>query len=43
MWNPSQEYGFAWAAVPPKPVVASAADVKSERSRKPNRVAEKRD
>ncbi len=20
MWNPSQEYGFAWAAVPPKPV-----------------------
>ncbi len=23
MWNPSQEYGFAWAAVPPRPAVAS--------------------
>ena len=22
MWNPSQEYGFAWAAVPPKPAPA---------------------
>jgi hypothetical protein len=22
MWNPSQEYGFAWAAVPPKPAAA---------------------
>jgi hypothetical protein len=33
MWNPSQEYGFAWAAVPPKPAPPSAE--------KPPRVAEK--
>jgi hypothetical protein len=25
MWNPSQEYGFAWAAVPPKASDASDA------------------
>jgi len=23
MWNPSQEYGFTWAAVPPKASDAS--------------------
>ncbi len=25
MWNPSQEYGYAWAAVPPKPALANAS------------------
>ena len=35
MWNPSQEYGYAWAAVPPKPVPSATP------AEQPKRVANK--